>query len=284
MTVGQILDNSFRLYRQNFIKFLAIMAVIYVPLALIQMGLLQVSGSQESIRTASQNEPDPATLIGGMVNLFVTIVGTTLGSAALIRSVSQSYLGKSTSIGEAYRTVLPKLLTLIGAVIMVALLVMLGFLLLIVPGIIFMLRYSLTSQSIVIEDLKAVEGMGRSKNLAAGNLGKIFGVNFLMSLITGVIILGIQQGGGLMIPADTPENSNIVFMTERMVATVAQILVAPLGAIALILLYYDIRIRKEGFDLEMLAQGLGVEEGVQPIGVSPESPQNDGPPPTQPSM
>ncbi|MBC8374037.1 MAG: hypothetical protein H8E53_10615 [Planctomycetes bacterium] len=284
MTIGQILDNSFRLYRQNFIKFLAIMAVIYVPLALVQMGWTQMilSGIQAS---GGRQSPDPGILIGGaLVTIFIAIIATTLGSAALIRSVSQSYLGKATSIGEAYGAVLPKLLTLIGAAILVMLLVMLGLLLLIIPGIIFALRYSLTSQSIVIEDLGATEGMGRSKNLAAGNLGKIYGVTFLMGLITFVITWGIQQGGGLMIEAPTPENLSRVVMSTQIVATVAEILVAPLSAIALILLYYDIRIRKEGFDLEMLARGLGNEEGVQPIGVSLESPENDGPPPTQPSM
>ena len=159
-----------------------------------------------------------------------------------------------------YRFVLPKLWTLIWASILVGVIFIVGLLLFVVPGIIFGLWLSLTTSVIVVESQKSVAGMGRSKALTSGNLSKVFGVLFVV-LVIQLIIGAVFAGCGALIAKMAAANSlTLNFLIRQIFSIVAGVLVAPIGATALILLYYDLRIRKEGFDLEMLAKTMGAKE------------------------
>jgi hypothetical protein len=185
-----------------------------------------------------------------------------LCQAALTKSVSETYLGHEISIGEAYRFALPKALTLILATICVGLVTGLGFLLLIVPGVIFSLWFFLTTPAIVVENRSVGSGMSRSKALVGGNLGKVFAVAFLSVLIGAVIsflFFLLERLVGTMLPADS---ETLRAFMNHFAGTLDQILSMPISATASILLYYDLRIRKEGFDLQMLAQSMASEQGA----------------------
>jgi hypothetical protein len=69
-------------------------------------------------------------------------------------------------------------------------------------------------------------------------------------------------GGGLLAGAVPGSNATAAVVIPQVFAIAAEVLVMPIGAASSILLYYDLRIRKEGFDLEMLAQSLGLETGA----------------------
>jgi len=186
------------------------------------------------------------------------IFGTSLVNAALTKSVSASYLGSEVSVGEAYQAVIPKIMTLIGAGILVGLIVMFGYMLLIVPGVIFGLWYSLTNPAIIVENCKATEALKRSKALAKGNLGKIFGVLFVTGIITNLITYLFGMMGGVFSKILMSGNFVLNQICNQIFTVAGQILGIPIMAAAIILLYYDLRIRKEGFDLEMMAQSLSL--------------------------
>ena len=198
---------------------------------------------------------------------MLALVAQALCNGALLKGISGAYLGKDTSVGEAYRFVLPRLLSLIGAAIMVGLVVNLGFVLLIVPGIIFALMYALTSQAIVCENLGAFKGMTRSSQLSKGSKGKIFWLSLVVALIT-MAAWGIFYAVSQLFQT-TPTMANVQdvrwsnLVIESSFELVGSALIAPIAAGAFILLYYDLRIRKEGFDLEMLAQSMGEQAAEQ---------------------
>ena len=255
LSAGQIIDRTFRIYKSNFIRFITIVSIIYVPMTLLVLSLIFLF--QNMAPTADKAE---AVMVAGGITGFIMaiffLLGYMLSQGALIRSVSEYYLGNDITVSEAYRQVLPKLLTLVGAGILIGLATMAGFVLLIVPGIIFMFWFSLATPAIIVENQGAVAGMKRSKKLVSGNVGKIFLVMFLAGIISAVIssIFSFSSGflGGLLFS----DNVTLVLFTNQLLETVGRIVVAPIGAIAGILLYYDLRIRKEGFDLEMLAGSL----------------------------
>ncbi len=200
MSVGRIFDRAFLIYRNNFLRFITIVAVIEVPLALLST----VSGSwgrtkattsysrtsepgpvQPGARVASRQYdssyevPSAFGLVGVIAGVLLQLVGTMLCQAALIKNVSEAYLGNEITIGQAYQFALPKAVTLVLAAICVGLVVGLGFLLLVVPGVIFALWFFLTTPAIVVENHSATSGMSRSKALVAGNLGKAFAVGLV---------------------------------------------------------------------------------------------------------
>jgi len=298
MSIGQVLDGTFRIYKSNFVRFIAIVAIIQVPLGLFQIvsqsllvsGMLSETqeatpmvlptdaGGMEGFKDSAggklpaYGEGDPydnggsgvniGLVIGGIVGAIIAglafIFGTILCQAALTKSISEHYLGNDISVGEAYKSVTPKIWTLMGAGILVSLVVFGGMMLLIVPGIIFSLWFALTTPAIIAENTKAKEAMGRSRELARGNLGKIFSVLFLTSIIAGIIGMIISVPFAIFSRLAGPG----VFSTvvSQIGSISGNILAAPISAAAAILLYYDLRIRKEGFDLEMLANEIGDEQ------------------------
>ncbi|MBN2313501.1 MAG: hypothetical protein JXM79_06195 [Sedimentisphaerales bacterium] len=272
MSIGRILDQTFRIYRQNFICFVTIVAVIQVPISLLMIvsttGLhrgVPIRQSSDSGQS-SYGEPEPAVALFGAAGMVVTgifgLLGQVLCRGALAKSVSEFYLGNEISVSQAYRFVLPKFLTLILAGICMVLVIYLGFLLLVVPGIIFALWFALTTPVIVVENLGATQGMSRSKALASGNLGKIFSVGFLVFLIAIVLSMVLNYSASMFTRFIFFGNATLLLSLRHFVSVAANILIAPIGATAYILLYYDLRIRKEGFDLQMLADSMSSGQGA----------------------
>jgi len=265
MSVGQILDGTFTLYRRNFVRFVAIVALIQVPIALASLVARVAVGSWTAAGTEDVEAPLQAAfllsiVLVSLVGLFLSVVGQSLCSAALMKSVSESYLGNEVTVGQAYGAVLPKLLTLIFAGILVGLVVVAGMMVCVVPGVIFALWFAVTTPAILIENLGVAAGMGRSKWLTGGNLGKVFLVGLVAWLINVIAAGVITLPGTLAASVVARESWALRQVIGEPFYLAAQVLTTPIGATASILLYYDLRIRKEGFDLEMLAKSLASRE------------------------
>ena len=266
MSIGQILDRTFSIYRRNFVRFITIVAVISVPVSFVHWGGAYLLNHMAAGGGQGAPALGIAKLAGTLFGVLIVLLGTSLCNAALLHGVSESYMGNSVSVGEAYRRVLPKFLTLILAAFLVGLVTTVGLVLLIVPGIIFALRLTLTIPAIVVEDLGATGGMGRSWRLAAGNMGKVFGLLLCLWLI-GMIVGLVFQGAGVALGRQLAPQG--YFFVTQFSGLLGNVLVMPISATATILLYYDLRIRKEGFDLEMLAERLAAEGGGSHVGESP---------------
>ncbi len=280
MTIGQILDRTFRLYSKHLITFIAIVAVVLVPLTVLQMPLTKLQ-----IEAGADSTAWLAGALAGLLLSVLAIVGHVLSTGALLKAISNAYMGEEVSVSSSYRFVLPKLLSLIGASIVVGLVVGLGFLL-IVPGIIFALMFALTTPALVCEDRRAFNAMSRSSELSKGNKGKIFLVWLLTWLISMGIALALNAVGGLVFGVAGIFHPNALagaswsqVTGQALINLLSSILAVPISAGAIVLLYYDIRIRKEGFDLEMLAQSMGGQSppvSPPPIGAAAGGPQSFG--------
>jgi hypothetical protein len=256
MSIGRILDQAFRIYKNRFIRFITIIAVIQIPISLISVLIQMLFVEQDSGgKTAAA-----IAALSTLPLIFLTMLGQTLCSGALTRSVAETYLGHDMSVGQAYKHVLPKFLTLILASILVSLCVGFGFVLLVVPGIIFGLWFALTTPAIIMEDLKAMPGMSRSRALVKGNLGKVLMVGFLVFVLMLVITLPFQFAGTLLTKMVPQDNQTISLLIINLFETIGQLITTPVGAIASILLYYDLRIRKEGFDLQMMIENMNLRQ------------------------
>ena len=280
MGIGAILDRSFSLYRQNLIRFLAIVAVIQVPLLLLSFALqylLFKNLTQPEPGQFSANQFLPALVAG-----LVILAANTLSNGAMARAVSDAYLGRDVGVGATYGKVLPRLLSLLGvtlvivligggALVVVALLFAvspaLGGLTMLVLGIfaiVYALKISLSAQAIVVENVGTFPGITRSMTLTLGNLGKVFLLFLAVFLITLIVNWVFGFLGRLIAPPPemiTSAEKLDAFIrsirVQQLIQSVGQLLIAPFAAGASVLMYYDLRIRKEGFDLEMLAQSMG---------------------------
>jgi hypothetical protein len=259
MTTGALLDRAFRLYTNNFSLLLGITAAAYVPFYLIMLAI------ESSFRGNVQAQGvDLTTLlfqIAFMV-LWASIAFPIAGGAATY-AVSERYLGNDVTIGESLRLALMRFWTLSVAQIIATIRVMFGFFLLIIPGILWMLSYSLVVPAILVENQKATTSLRRSRDLVKGHRGKVFCVMVIINLLQVIPILGVNMISGMIFNTDSGSGA----VLNSAITNLASIFLTPLAIVATILLYYDMRIRKEGFDLEMLSRAI--TPGTESLAAAP---------------
>jgi hypothetical protein len=253
MSVSGILDTTFRLYRDRFVTFLLIALVVYVPYSLLAVVITPAHAATHAANThgvpgAAPQVDFTGSLLGFFGFFVYAVIFLPLCSAALTHNISAAYLGKELSAGESYQRALPRLAGLIGTQILAGLIVLLGFILLIVPGIIFSFWFYVLIPVVVLEGVTGTAALGRSRELMRGNIGKAFMVGLLAGIVAAIFggIIGLVVG---FVP--WPFAWLGVF-----VQNLAQAFVLPITTAPLTLLYYDLRIRKEAFDLQMLSAAL----------------------------
>jgi hypothetical protein len=216
-----------------------------------------------------------ATAAIGAVQLLVVLP---VSLAAMSRAVSDRYLDRPATVAGSYAAALRRGGALLGAILLVVLLVVaemvLGIAVIgllgalgpvgVVPAIgvaialvaalaVTAVRSTLLPQAIVIEGLGSLTGIRRSWRLTTEAFWRTLGILAL------VVLLQTFVGGLLAVPLQLLV-SGAGMGTQQLVSqaagAVGEVLVSPLSLIALALLYYDLRIRREAFDIEMLAASL----------------------------
>lgn len=243
LAIGEILDMSFTLYRRQFATLLVI-AIMTTGIPLILQIYLLASGGylQHPI------------LLG--VFLVLSVSMSALATAAAVHVVSESYLGRSLGTSEAFRRAAPMILPVILTSLAFTFLVGLGTMFFIVPGVILACGLAVAFPALVVERSSTGTALSRSWNLTRGFKGKMF----LLFLVIWIIILlpsvtigaiaGMFAGGAM----DAGSESSGMIIT--LVSGLVQIVVYPLLYCALTVAYYDLRVRKEAFDLEVLETAL----------------------------
>lgn len=268
MGVGQLLDASIRLYLRHWKTFVAISALFMVPLAalsaLSQAYLFkEVGATPFSDPEAVPTFQDFAGAVGPLAVVgLLSLLITPLLIGALAWAASKIYLGEIPEIGEIVSFTFSRFGPLLLVSILSGLAVAGGFLLFIIPGIIFYLRLVFSPITLVVEDKRGRQALGRSWALSKGSLGKIFGIVFLTFLISAIVqgIIGFPFGAAgafFLSQGGVGSGSFLGFLGDALAGT----LVTPFNTIALVLLYFDMRIRKEAFDLTLMAQEIGQQSG-----------------------
>lgn len=261
LSLGEILDRSFLLYRRNFVLFLGIAAipqlfVLALNLAQVSLGISR-NPVQPGRPVASPNLPPaaaPAIILIGLIGIVVYLVTYLLAQGATVSAVSELYLGRSTTIGESLRKSRAELGVLFGVSMLNGLVTLIGFVLLIIPGVYLACRLLIAVPAAMIENLGPRESLERSFALTKGSAGRSFMILVvyfiiliaLMSLLTGPIGVASAATRG------NPELARLWALLMPVSQSVVTVIVTPILLIALSVFYFDLRVRKEAFDLQMM--------------------------------
>lgn len=320
MSIGDMFDAAFRLYRQHFLTFVGVVALLQLPMAIVQFLLQYVVGRQATLevlrfsqRSTIFSPGSPPSLSTFPFNAFLVFYGITIGLAvfqalivqslltgALANAIARSYLGEPVSILGAYQLGLRRyaalvasslLLFLLGATTIglfagcsvagivalgstlsgprasvaagvLGLLAVLAMIVLLIPVVLFFfIRFILTTQAIVLEGRGPLAGLGRSWRLIGTSFWRallvfvlVLVLSYIISLIPSLLVtfgLGLFGGGA------TAQLRNQAIAS--FVSQLGLILGLPLLFSIYTLLYYDLRVRKEGYDLELMAQSQQAE-------------------------
>lgn len=259
MTVVQILDASFRLYRENFMLFMGIMAVPFVPVIIGMIAVMGMLGGAVQITPSEDgtiNSTQMGLAIAGLVSmgffLLLYLIAVPIARGALTRAVSDRYLGKTASFGESYRAIFSIFWRYLGTTMLVGLVMGIGFLLCLIPGIFFFTFFAFVPMIMIIEGLAGTDAMGRSFNLSSGHRLRVLGLAVLTVVINWFLGIIISLVFDVILPrfVDSP---TLLSMLNMGVSQVVALLLEPVWTLSFILLYYDVRIRKEAFDLHLMA-------------------------------
>lgn len=278
LSTGEILDRTFSLYRRYFLLFLGISAIPHIlvlALNMTQTFLMSAVANRTGPALIHVNGQSPVFPAGPMaagvgvmlLTLLVSLVAYLLTQGATVTAVSEIYLGHTITIGESFRRVRGELGTLFLVSLLSGLATGAAFILLIIPGIYVMCRLVLCIPAAVIEGLGARDSLERSFGLTKDSAGRAF----LILLLYFVLAIGASAmiTWPFTIVMVTARNNPemMLFWTELMQigAALTTVLVVPVLTIASSILYFDLRIRKEALDLQMMMTPAGA--GV-PIGSS----------------
>lgn len=304
MSTGEVLDRTFNLYRNHFLLFSGI-AISQV--ACVVIGILVMIPLGAVLPLSLLNSIDFITVIEtfgiySTIFLIFFMVGYAFALGATIFAVSKVHLGQNATIRGSFRELRPVGLRVVrilmsitlrwvGAVVLTYVVVFLlasavvrsieippllirwmiaiFFLSIFIAGMVWatriFCRYSLAVPACLLEKLPAKQAMKRSKWLSKSALGRIFLVFLLMSILT-MGLSYVFQAPILLLPlADT---SMALLVCQLTAVFVAMMLSTPIGTISVCLLYYDLRVRKEAFDLQLMMEAMS--QRSQPPASAPE--------------
>ena len=284
LSIAEIIDAAFRIYRRNFGRLVAVAAVVYVPLAIVEAILMAVIVGSASHMPAGGQMPTGLVAgagIGAALVGILAMIGYMLAYAAMTVAISRTYLGQDITPGEAYQIVMPSLGSLILTAILVTIVISIGFMLCLIPGIYLAVALSFAIPVVVLEGLGATAAMGRSMDLVRGYWLRVAGTMVLLGLIVGVIQMAILWPLNMIVVGGLAKASPAVAQAvSQIINALASMVLFPLSMTGLVVLYYDLRVRKEGFDLQLMTQQIGTKIGYTgPPPAGPAAPTAGAPQP-----
>jgi hypothetical protein len=295
LSVGEILDIALKIWRRHFPALARIVLFVVAPVQVLSTLLLASAVPDgELIFDPGAFEPstDPTTTefdggdaaatfaAFGLVTLLSGLAFV-LSSAAALRAVTVAYLGGTPDWKESLRLVLHRLGALVWLSILMSLGLTLGFVLCLVPGIWLAVGWSLAFVALVAENLSGTRALRRSLNLVRGRWWPTFGVLLIAFILNTVVdqIVAIP----LVIISFVSEDSVIGFSLSALANIISDVITTPFVAAVFVLVYFDLRVRKEGFDLQLMAQAMGPLPGGLPATGGPyAAPPPGAPPPGAP--
>ena len=269
-TVWDIVDDAFDLYRSRFALFAGIAAVVSVPASLLVMGWL---ASVVAVAAARPGDPSLFFSLFGAGALSLPLYGFAyvLSGGAAAVAVEDCLNRRPTGVGLAYRRALRRFWPLIASSFLVGFLYLAGLCAMYVGIFVAMAFAAFVSQAVVLENRGVTGAISRSFHLAAGHFWRVLGMMCLLALITGMLSGGLSaviQVAALFLPkmSDVAAQQVRDYVISQVTQSLASILLAPLSPIATTLMYYDLRVRREGLDIEAEAEALGVTLAPDPFG------------------
>jgi hypothetical protein len=294
MGIADILDETVELYKTSFVLLVGIAAVMYVPYAPLMY--FQTTHAMPMMAPNSSHGTSPDEMIAYMGTSFLVLgylmLAAPFVTGALTYAISERYLGRKVTIIDSFKRVFSAsifgqlllaiiiktaamsvpvaligfalVFVVIAATANSAALIAIPFLVLLglgagVGAFYLTLRLALLEATIVVENRGIGHALTRTWTQMRGSMIKCLGLFAIAGIVTTIvhaICSGPTQTIITMNAFRGAPTAQAIRILDLAISTLSGVVLAPVMSIVTILLYYDIRIRKEGFDLELLASEL----------------------------
>jgi len=227
--VGQVFSQTTAVFSRNFLTFFVVTLVAGLPRVLLIGDVQQGVGTDAVVKI--------------VVAAFLSIVLGTLAQAVLLYGAFQDMRGRPVDLVDCLRIGLGRFFPIIGLAICMSIGLMVGFLLLFVPGLILAVMWYVATPACVVEQLDPFASMSRSSALTKGHRWKIFGMFVLVMIGAGIVSALIGAMLGLT-------GSTVLVTLGTLVWTGVW---GAFYAIFAAVTYHDLRVAKEGIDIHQIA-------------------------------
>lgn len=296
LTLAELLDRAFSLYRRHLWVFAGIMA-LPAAFGVIWIALIQLQ--RVALPAGSTATPQQALRIlvpffgAALVFFILYFVAYAVALGATAVAVSQIYLGRDTTVRAAYAAVRARIGRLVLVMLWATLRVFgVGFAILVLSGILSAVvaaalprpagglvaffifavailgslvlmtlmgvRYGVSIPAAALEDQPASAALGRSVDLTSSNRWRVFLVILcavIVTYATSLLLQGPFMVANFVVGPATLEG-RLLMAIGGVVGAIGSMFTAPVMVIGLVLIYYDLRIRKEAFDLQVLLEAV----------------------------
>jgi len=255
-SVGEVVDTAIGLYRRNWKLLAGTAAVVVVPVQLLSAFLnrnyfSQVSDMFRSLQKGLTPPSTPSTGVGSLGGLL-SVLALPFLTVALATAAAGCYIGNPITAGQAWRRTMRRFLAVLGLGLLRVLIIGVGLFLFVVPGIFLYIRLLVAPVALVVEGARPVSALERSWRLTGGHWWRMCGVEVLKGVVawfgyalieTPAVLLGFLTGraGWLFVGIG---------------GSLLQVFVFPFLVAVTVVAYFDLRIRREAFDLAVTAQRL----------------------------
>lgn len=236
-TVGEILGDAFGLYTRHWRNLLATVAVIVVPLALVQVVLIDlvIGEAFEGGTTDPADSSIAAAVVASLAIAAITVLMWALVTGAITRAAAGTFLGRDLDVRESYRYGLARFGSILLVGLLAALAIGAGFIALVIPGLFVLTRLTCALPALVVEGRRGRQALSRSWNLVAGRGWPVFGTIIVAGLLTGIV--------GSILTAPFGDNTAVRAVGQSL----SSVITTPYMSLVGILIYLDLRVRKEGY-------------------------------------
>jgi hypothetical protein len=278
LDLGEILDVAVKIATRNIGTLVRIVLFVVLP-AQILIAIVDVSAISNYRPTSSIFPSTSGTANANeawtqaAATLVTVIVGFLAGqfaTGACFRAVTQAYLGLETGWQSSLSFAARRFHSILWIVILGGFLWVIGLLFCLIPGIYLVVSFAVALPVLMAEGQRGRKALGRSRRLVRGRwwwtLLILVVAGLLASIVSGMISGAISAVG--FASGSEPISA---FLITAIAGTAGALVATPFSAAYHTVLYFDLRVRKEAFDLQLIASGLGVEPppGWEPPPVMP---------------
>jgi hypothetical protein len=287
--IGEVLDVALKIVWRNAGTLVRVVVFVVFPVEVLSAlvtasaapGSLN-SGSRFGSGSSSSASDARAFAAATVVVLVLGVLSSTLASGACYRAIASAYLGERTGWRESLSYALRHIHSLLWVTFLSGLIGIVGLVLCIVPGVYFWVAFSLAVPVLLTEDVRGRRALGRSRELVRGYWWRVFAIILLGYILSGILSGAISAVVVGVSTVQAGQASLLGIVVSIVAGTVSKLLTVPFVAAFVTVLYFDLRVRKEAFDLQLLAQRIGVEPPAGALAAPSQPVEDEGKPPFWP--
>lgn len=255
-SVGGILDDGFKLFRASWRPLLPLAVVASVISSVPQFlfaGLAEIKPGEAP--------PGLALGAGAAITFLVVIVLSVVAYSVMLAGVDRAARGSATSLRDALGVGIRRAPAVIRTGILVGLAVVVGLVLLVIPGIYLMVALYPVLLLPIAEQLGARQSFRRAMELVKGSWWRTAGVLSVVSLLIIALggIIGVVAGLAMapFIESANPQSATGSLILLQLIVAILMAPILPLAYCIMYAVYTDLRLRRDGGDLLERAAAAG---------------------------